>query len=735
MVISWVLALSGGIALSETAASAGSPSPKYTVTVGTPVNHPFGDDTPMGSYIDKDGAFYGQTSLSYYPQGWERRWNFHTGTNFDDLNYSNGISQEADPAKPADKNSDTTWRCNNGPTGKEATKTSPVDPKNADQGNYCTLIGVWVDADTGDWYGLVHNEFTISPFKTGLHYDGIDYAVSKDQGKTWSIKDHVITSPYSTKRGDTTAFPKDTYSYGDGDPRLYVDTASGYFYVYYGSRVVDKSGGWRAFYGHVARAPISDKMARPSWRKWYGGTWTEPGTGGKESNMVPVDASNTTGYTPVAKEYSPANSGNASAQIAAGKMPDTSPLFVMDITYNAYLGLYIGEPQNVDQSGNAPQQYYATDNLATQQWRLLGDTGNYHTRSWYRWFVDNVSKTSSTIVGKDFRSYCTGCKDGVNNNYVQVTVGSSDPAAAPFDPAKTYRIGNGNGRTLAQVPGGQTATSLTAATGSDREGWSFTANGDGSYRIANASTGQLLGVASTSTATRKWGTVPTVTGKPTTGPTTGQQWWIIPTTSSSGTKTGTYRLVNRYSGLALGMTSASDRLAETTPARSWTSTVLNSVGAGRTAEQQELTVTAVGTSPEGSLNGIHFLATKGNVLNSPGHSTTAGTQLITYPRYNGLNEQWQFTQQSDGSYEIVNIESKLCVDISGNSTSAGAKVIQNTCNKQAGQRWILTRLTTGAYTVASAKTRLLLTTTPSPNNWQVTQETNNNSLIQQWTIS
>ncbi|MFD0395701.1 hypothetical protein ACFQ3Z_41190 [Streptomyces nogalater] len=146
----------------------------------------------------------------------------------------------------------------------------------------------------------MHNEFTPRPFGDGLHYDAIDYAVSTDRGRTWTIKDHVITSPYSTRRGDTTAFPHETYSYGDGDQRLFADTASGYFYVFYGSRIVDKSGGWKAFYEHVARAPIAAKMAPGSWRKWYGGTWSQPGTGGRESNIVPVDAGHPTGYTPSA---------------------------------------------------------------------------------------------------------------------------------------------------------------------------------------------------------------------------------------------------------------------------------------------------------------------------------------------------------------------------------------------------------------------------------------------------
>ena len=189
-------------------------------------------------------------------------------------------------------------------------------------------MGVWVDPDTGHWYGLVHNEFTPQPFGDGLHYDAIDYAVSKDQGKTWNIKDHVLTSPYSTKRGDNTAFPHDTYHYGNGDARLFVDTASGYFYVYYNSRVIPKGGvpgawtdGSRA---HVARAPMSAKLAPGSWKKWYDGAWSQPGIGGLESNMEPVDTDHTTGYTPVEHDYDPATEGSVQEQQAAGELPAKS---------------------------------------------------------------------------------------------------------------------------------------------------------------------------------------------------------------------------------------------------------------------------------------------------------------------------------------------------------------------------------------------------------------------------
>ncbi|MEU4426693.1 RICIN domain-containing protein [Actinoplanes sp. NPDC024001] len=697
-------------------------APSYTVVVGAKGSWTRPDDTPATPYIDKDGTFYYQQSHSLYGAADDRAWSFYTGADFDSAVRSSALSDV-----PTNRN--TTAFCNNSPTGVESTY-APSGSGYA-QRNYCVLSGVWVDPDTGHWYGLVHNEFTPQPFGDGLHYDGIDYAVSTDQGRTWTIRSHVLTSPYSTKRGDTTAFPQQTYHYGDGDQRLFVDAASGYFYAFYGSRIVDKNGGWKAFYAHVARAPISGKMAPGSWRKWYDGAWSQPGIGGKESNLVPVSAANSTGYTPVGKEYNPANTGTTDQQVAAGKTPPTSPLFVMNITYSAYLGLYLGTPQVVDQSGNAPQEIYATSDLNTQRWTLLGDTGNYRNASWYRWFLDSVNKTSSTIVGKSFRSYCSfGCSGGASGEYIDLTVDSSAPAAAPFDPARTYRIAGQQGRVLAQVGGTTGTTSLPAATGTGLDAWVFTGNGDGSYRIANAATGQLLGVATTPAA-RAWGTPLTVAAPGAAAPPVSRQWFIVPNTAPAGT----YRLVNRYSGLVIGLSATAGRLAETTPVRAWTDTSGSAVGAGRSAGEQTLSVMAVGTAPGDPLSGSRTLTAAGKALDNPGHSTTAGTQLITYAGNGGPNQRWTLTRQSDGTYSLANLESGLCADVADGSTAAGARVIQWPCTAGANQRWRFTRLADGTYTVASAGSGLLLTTASSADGALVTQQRDTGAVLQRWTVS
>lgn len=736
------------VALAAPGAEASPASASYTVSVGSTGTYSTPTDTSASPYIDKDGTFYFQQSASLYGASDPRYWQFYTGTNFDDATESSSISNAVNPANSSDSNADTTWRCNNSPTGLTAS-FAPSGSGYA-QKNYCDLVGVWVDPDTGNWYGMVHNEFTPQPFGDGLHFDAIDYAVSTDQGKVWTIENHAITSPYSTTRNDTTAFPGETYDYGDGDPRLYTDTASGYFYLYYGSRIVDKTGSWAAFYEHVARAPISGKMAPGTWEKWYNGSWSQPGLGGQESNMVPVNSSSSTGYTPVSSEYNPANTGTAAQQIAAGQMPPTSPLFVMDITYDAYLGLYIGEPQNPDQSGNAPQQYYATDNLATQKWYLLGDTGSYTTASWYRWFLDSANKTSSNIVGKSFRSYCSfGCSGGSSGQYANVTIGSSAPATSPVSPNQTYSIGSGSGVVLSQVSGSSATTSLASAGGSSLAAWSFTSEGDGSYQITNAATGQALGVDSTSTANRAWGTAPTVTTIGSGGPTVGQEWFVIANTSpSTGAQTGTYRLVNRYSGLVLGMSSNAGRLTETTPNRDWTNTTGNSVGGTRSAAEQTLTftqsgstsgpetvnvtnpgtqTTTVGTAAslqigasDSQSKALTYSATgllAGLSINSAGlitgTPTATGSSTVTVTASSGTasgSASFTWTVNSAGS---GNLNGAHTLTLSGEalddpnwSTTAGTQLDSWTANGGANQSWTFTQQSDGSYTIKNASSDL-----------------------------
>lgn len=478
---------------SEQWVNTSEPNARYRFSETAPVSFGNLDDTPASTFVAANGTFYYQSSYSLYGATDGRVWNFYTGSDFD--------TATADKALD-DANDNTTTRCDNSPTGREATY-APAGSGYAER-NYCDLLGVWVDPDTGDWYGLVHNEFTPEPFGDDLHYDSIDYAVSTDQGKVWTIEGHAITSPYSTQRDDTAAFPNQTYYYGDGDPRLFVDNASGYFYVFYATRVLDKATDAPIWLEHVARSPIADTMASGSWEKWYDGSWSQPGVGGKESDIIPSDGVGA-GYVAASSDYSPKTSGTVEDQVAAGTMPDNSELAVMNITYDAYLGEYIGTVQNnVAQADGTdqPLYFYATKDLATEQWTEIGQATGEENGAWYRWFLDAGSLTSENLVGKTFRSYCEYYCSKYNGEYIDVTITPNSTSLLPAEPvtaSKDYQITAGDGLVLAQ-----SGTSLTATTagGSKAQRWTFSRTGDGFFTIANAATGQLLGTGSSSDAGR-----------------------------------------------------------------------------------------------------------------------------------------------------------------------------------------------------------------------------------------
>lgn len=533
--------------------------PKYKVSVGKIGPWGYPDDTPALGFFDKDGAYHLQQSDGEYAPDAPRWWSFFSGKDIDSATLDKDITYYVNPAN-GDSNGNTTWRCNNSPTGKRATYT-PREGSHYSQRNYCDLIGLWVDPDTGDWHGVVHNEFSPEPFGDWLHFDALDRAISKDGGRTWDITETILSSPYSTERGDDGAFPEQTYYWGAGDPRLIVDIASGYFYMGYGSRVVDKNGTWIAFNSHFARAPISDKLKAGSWQKWHRGAWSEPGLGGKESPVVPVDDEHPDGYSTL--EYDPHTPGKAQEQINAGKLEPTSALFWMDVGWNAHLGLWIGEPTHPDRAtteDKLPQQFYGTEDLTTMRWRLLGDTGKkYRSRSAYRWMIDAKTRTTGAILGKHFRAYCSfGCAES-DAEYVNVAI-DSEHKNKPLNTKTKYTVKTADGRHIGHLKGKI----------------KFSPIGDGSYNIATKE--GILGIEEKASM-RAWGRQPKLLGAKH-ADSAGAQWWIIPSRShEDNSLTGEFRLVNRYSGLVL----STDGLV---PARSW-------AHGDQKPESQELVLTKV----------------------------------------------------------------------------------------------------------------------------------------------
>jgi hypothetical protein len=138
---------------------------------------------------------------------------------------------------------------------------------------------------------------------------------------------------------------------------------------------------------------------------------------------------------------------------------------------------------------------------------------------------------------------------------------------------------------------------------------------------------------------------------------------------------GTYKLVNKNSGLVLSV------VADSTSDGALLTQSADTASAGR-----QWTVASAG-------NGYYTVVNKGSglALDVPNGSSVAGTRLDQHTANGSASEQWQLTQSGD-TYTIRNRASGLVADVKSAATSAGAPVIEWPANNGVNQQWKLVKL-------------------------------------------
>lgn len=564
-----------------------------TATHTPPVAVHLVNDSPGFSFIDETGKYFYHDTQSQYneykPNNADHAWRFFSAKNYqsaDELFKNN--SRNYDEIKGIYDQAtvqNTVPLCTNTPLMRR------IQPQGTGYNyiNYCGLMDVWVDPDSGDWYGLLHDEiFGIDP-----RYDAIELVKSTDKGVNWAVTDVIQTSQYGMKDSRQEALGQ-TYNYGGGDPRLFVDYASGYFYVFYTSRVMNLSG-WSGFSSfmqeHVMRSPISGKMSPASWRKFHNGRWEEfntddysLGNTGPASNIVSVDVSANGYFSP---EYDPESmNGTASELVAQGKLVNSS-LRVANVAWNSYLGKYIATPEpssGVQNEGKAPLEFYTTDSLSSQKWAKLLTLNNYVTRSWYRFMMDpQVQTLSNFIVGKTTRTYCYYECQQYDGEYIDVAFQKADTDNQAQ--IEETRLRNRDGEILTA----DSRFNLTVKHGqADGDlSWGLVNRQDGYYHVVAYPAGHVdqkryLGITESGGVndSRRWGAEVGLVADPCQGAETSDtclnsQWVKVSTVQSrndgSEQRDGSYRLVNRFSGLTLSFdsTKALNQQVTVSPFRSW----------------------------------------------------------------------------------------------------------------------------------------------------------------------
>lgn len=256
------------------------------------------------------------------------------------------------------------------------------------------ICGLWIDPNTGTWYTTVHTEFNYNytPVRTCVR--NIKLATSTDKGATWHNAGEIITSDEPTLKDEC---PGKYMSFGSADQKMFVDPNSGYIYCYYMNAWVEKSTNLMFKTEHVARSPISAKMAPGSWTKWYNGAWSQPAMGGHDSPLF------------------------------------ASPCTATFVFYNTYLNKYVALGMKKDSNDG----FISTcTSLASQNWTQPQKFCDAARLQWYHWVIDPNTWVKST-TGQTFRLYSAISSLG-SAKYMDVTLGTGTQNTTLYVPDYSF---------------------------------------------------------------------------------------------------------------------------------------------------------------------------------------------------------------------------------------------------------------------------------------------------------
>lgn len=103
-----------------------------------------------------------------------------------------------------------------------------------------------------------------------------------------------------------------------------------------------------------------------------------------------------------------------------------------------------------------------------------------------------------------------------------------------------------------------------------------------------------------------------------------------------------------------------------------------------------------------AIAGVHFIVSKQSGLALDNGSLTGnGTGLVQSALKKGPNQQWNFTQNEDGSWNILNQASWQALDVPAGNVTNGTQVEQYPRNRNSNQRWLLDQQPDGSYRILS----------------------------------
>lgn len=153
---------------------------------------------------------------------------------------------------------------------------------------YAAGGAIYEDPLTGTLLMIYHAERWIAPDSYLPFYSELGMAQSMDGGNIWTDLGPIIT-PHAPFTSEYFQLRRQTFDVGGGGYLIIGE----YFYVYFNDLLEDGKN-YTVLNFAVARARVSDVVdaainrgKAAVWTKYFDGTWTEPGIGGRSTSLAP----------------------------------------------------------------------------------------------------------------------------------------------------------------------------------------------------------------------------------------------------------------------------------------------------------------------------------------------------------------------------------------------------------------------------------------------------------------
>lgn len=141
------------------------------------------------------------------------------------------------------------------------------------------------------------------------------------------------------------------------------------------------------------------------------------------------------------------------------------------------------------------------------------------------------------------------------------------------------------------------------------------------------------------------------------------------------------------------------------------------------------------TQPDNT-GGSHTIVSKQNGITIDNASLSGnGTGVVLWGPNGGLGQKWLFTQNEDGSWNIISQYSWKALDVPAGATANDLQMVQWTPTRDVNQRWWVDQQSDGSYKIWSKATNSALdNSSSSVNGYKLTQWTWNGGTQQRWLL-